>query len=130
MFYDLETTSGNDLDNLKTISYFIMVYFNPELLLNPFLVYRDCKQTLSKLTSFDFLPSFFGKVSLDRIKLASDGAVDAVTSPMELQENCEKNIVFCCKEKSRMKGMQYYIHMKTTLIQLSNDISIIFQLKI
>ena len=27
MFYDLETTSGNDLDNLKTISYFIMVYF-------------------------------------------------------------------------------------------------------
>lgn len=74
MFYDLETTSGNDLDNLKTISYCIMVYFNPELLLNPFLVYRDCKQTLSELSSFDFLPSFLGKVSLDRKKLASEVA--------------------------------------------------------
>ena len=30
-------------------------------------------------------------------------AVDAVTSPMELQENCKKKKIFGCKEKSRIK---------------------------
>ena len=72
IFYDLETTSGNDLDNLKTISYCIMVYFNPDLSLKPIIIiYREINHSLEQLTFYD-LPSYLGEISPNRKRLVSE----------------------------------------------------------